>query len=318
MNILNGLTSILFRRPHPPDLSDCTRLEVRLAEGAMVQFFTETKSIFNDEETRYIHSCDTWIVDDPDVIRNFAEDLGKGKYWRQESYSRTPAFEVVCYQDATCVTTLDVDDGIVTTKEGMSYRYPRGLPKRSILTPPGITRLKPRWECAMTMRDLARVSPQLGGEDGFFPDPSRWSDAIVECLQQQHTQSNRGPRRRTYSDAMIARRLRCPNMWAHEDATLKASQIRGDRPSSADESDCSWVSDYAMNPNCTPDSPPDMVLLFESRPGWNQHGGPELFTFDNHDPKGGCVLLHSDQSRFDGDTVLFIRTEEELHALRWE
>jgi hypothetical protein len=54
-----------------------------------------------------------------------------------------------------------------------------------------------------------------------------------------------------------------------------------------------------------------MVFLFESKPGWNQHGGPELFTFDNHDPRGGCVLLK------DG-TVRFIRTEEELHALRWK
>jgi hypothetical protein len=43
-----------------------------------------------------------------------------------------------------------------------------------------------------------------------------------------------------------------------------------------------------MNPNCEPNSPPDMVLLFETKAGWNQHGGPELFTFDNHDPRGGC------------------------------
>jgi hypothetical protein len=68
---------------------------------------------------------------------------------------------------------------------------------------------------------------------------------------------------------------------------------------------------YAMNPNCKMDSPPDMVLLFETKAGWNQHGGPELFTFDNHKPKGGCVLLN------DG-TVKFIRTKEELHQLRWK
>ncbi len=68
---------------------------------------------------------------------------------------------------------------------------------------------------------------------------------------------------------------------------------------------------YAMNSNCEPDSPSDMVLLFEAKAGWNQRGGPELFTFDNHDPKGGCVLLN------DG-TVKFVRIEEELHALRWK
>jgi hypothetical protein len=72
-----------------------------------------------------------------------------------------------------------------------------------------------------------------------------------------------------------------------------------------------WISDYAMNSNCRDDSPPDVVFLFESKPGWNQHGGPELFTFDNHDPKGGLVL-------FNNGTIKFIRTEERLKRLRWK
>jgi hypothetical protein len=66
-----------------------------------------------------------------------------------------------------------------------------------------------------------------------------------------------------------------------------------------------------MNPSCSYNSPADVVLLFEAKDGWNQHGGPELFTFDNHDPKGGLVLLN------DG-TLKFIRTEEELKQLRWK
>ena len=66
-----------------------------------------------------------------------------------------------------------------------------------------------------------------------------------------------------------------------------------------------------MNPNRGADSPTGTVLLFETKAGWNQHGGPDLLTFDNHDPKGGCVLLN------DG-TVKFIRTEEELRRLRWK
>jgi hypothetical protein len=36
-----------------------------------------------------------------------------------------------------------------------------------------------------------------------------------------------------------------------------------------------------------------------------------LFTFDNHEPRGGCVLLN------DG-TVKFVRTKEELAQLRWK
>lgn len=66
-----------------------------------------------------------------------------------------------------------------------------------------------------------------------------------------------------------------------------------------------------MNPNYEPNSPGDTALLFETKASWNQHGGPELFTFDNHDSKGGCVRLN------DG-TVKFIHTHEELHALKWK
>ena len=63
---------------------------------------------------------------------------------------------------------------------------------------------------------------------------------------------------------------------------------------------------YAMNPNCEPNSPPDTVLLFESKGGWNQHGGPEFLTFDNHVSKirlmsvynnGGIKLIKPERSR---------------------
>ena len=66
-----------------------------------------------------------------------------------------------------------------------------------------------------------------------------------------------------------------------------------------------------MNPNCQRNSPGDMVLLFETKAGWNRHGGSELFSFGNHDPWDGCVLLN------DG-TVLFVRTKRQLRRLRWE
>jgi hypothetical protein len=68
---------------------------------------------------------------------------------------------------------------------------------------------------------------------------------------------------------------------------------------------------YALNPNCKSYSSGDVVFLFEAKAGWNQHVGRELFTFDNHDPKGGCVLLKN-------GTVKFIRTQEEFQQLRWK
>jgi len=50
---------------------------------------------------------------------------------------------------------------------------------------------------------------------------------------------------------------------------------------------------YAMNPNCRLNSPPDMVLLFETKGGWNQLGGPEILSTENH--RGdGCNILFND------------------------
>ena len=50
---------------------------------------------------------------------------------------------------------------------------------------------------------------------------------------------------------------------------------------------------FAVNPNCKPNSIVDTVLLFETRDGWNQHGGPELLNTKNHGGKG-CNILFND------------------------
>ena len=69
-------------------------------------------------------------------------------------------------------------------------------------------------------------------------------------------------------------------------------------------------SHYALNPNAKTDSPPDMVLLFETGPGWNQSGGPELLSPDNHKGKG-CNIVFCD-FHFE-----FVRTEQ-FENLKWE
>jgi len=70
-----------------------------------------------------------------------------------------------------------------------------------------------------------------------------------------------------------------------------------------------WRSDYAMNPNCEPNSPPGTVLLFETKGGWNQFGGPGLLTFENHGGKG-CNILFNDGH------VEFVRTKL-FEELKW-
>jgi len=65
-------------------------------------------------------------------------------------------------------------------------------------------------------------------------------------------------------------------------------------------------STYAMNRYVTDKEaklPGDMVLLFESKPGWNQVGGPEMLNTENHQGEG-CTILFVDGH------VEFVKTEE--------
>ncbi len=66
---------------------------------------------------------------------------------------------------------------------------------------------------------------------------------------------------------------------------------------------------YAMNPNCEPNSPPDTILLFETKGGWNLSGGPELLTTENH-TSNTCNVLFNDGS------VGTIR-KDEIPNLKW-
>lgn len=66
---------------------------------------------------------------------------------------------------------------------------------------------------------------------------------------------------------------------------------------------------YAINPQAEPNSPSDVVLLFETKGGRNQSGGPTLLTTDNHCEKG-CNILFNDV------TARFVRIED-INKLRW-
>jgi hypothetical protein len=70
---------------------------------------------------------------------------------------------------------------------------------------------------------------------------------------------------------------------------------------------------YAINPDARFDSAKDVVLLFETDPGWNQHGRQELLRLKNHnDITGKAVNLVTN----DGRTL---RTcPEEFAELKWQ
>ncbi|MHC5061620.1 MAG: DUF4190 domain-containing protein [Planctomycetota bacterium] len=73
-------------------------------------------------------------------------------------------------------------------------------------------------------------------------------------------------------------------------------------------------SSYTLNKNVAgitlDEIPNDVVLIFESEPGWNQVGGPELLTTKHHQGEGCNILFADGHSEF-------VKTEA-LGTLRWE
>jgi prepilin-type processing-associated H-X9-DG protein len=126
-----------------------------------------------------------------------------------------------------------------------------------------------RMTCGTNLSALGKAMLVYAGDYDALPTPSDWCDLLVE----------------------------------HAGVAEESFRCRG-----ASEGPCN----YAMNENVQAlglAAPPDMVLLFETYPGWNQSGGPEILSIDNHGGDG-CNVLFVDSH------VEFVKTEK-LDELRW-
>ncbi|OHB76521.1 MAG: hypothetical protein A2Z25_03030 [Planctomycetes bacterium RBG_16_55_9] len=286
------------RKIKSPGLLSYEKIEIQYKPSMLEYFFPykSQQSLLSPDEMGYLQSGRTIVLNDKQDIHTVAEYIPNtradttvlaGIPVRYRSHA-----EVTCYSKGKPFLSFSIcnDDRIVI--EGKYLISFERLPSLKKLTPQ-IQAIDLRMRCAVNLKNLwyrlhfYNFQEALRQNDFFirsktlYPIPSKWCDDI-------------------------------PRLYP----TLGGGRMGGSRtnPWSAKPYICPSAGEgknhYAMNPNCKPDSPADMVLLFETKAGWNQHGGPELFTFDNHDPKGGCVLLN------DG-TVKFIRTEDELQPLRW-
>ena len=271
--------------PSPPDLSHCRRIEIRqypITIGYPVWKTETEKDLLTPEEVHDIEALLEFTLDAPEDIRAFARMIASGSYnGQQRGTTRTKIVAVVlCHFDDKPPLRLVAYGAwslVTEDNQGFAYETPLTLFDRirsQVLSSELLPRIRLRIECA---RNLRQLDTDLRGseDDVAYPSALAWCDAV---LRRGLAQGD--------SEKKTLERFSCP-------AVPKGR------------------CHYAMNPNCHPDSPGEMVLLFETEAGWNRHGGLELFTFGNHDRKGGCVLLN------DG-TVRFIRTEEELRALRWK
>jgi len=271
----------------PPDLNLCTRVEIRYQPSMLEYFFPYDgqQSLLSPEEKKYLQSEKLIVVDEPEDLKALANEVSNQINSIGGIVCERSNAKVVCYRDDERLASLNVyDDTTIETEQKERIKYQRILQSLRKLTP-NIQPLELRMQCAANLKNLwyryrlyqnvtkSRRTGLFRKRKRPYPAPNEWCDAIVQAFWRT-------------SDKGVMRPFKCL---------------------SVSEGKCH----YAMNQNCKYESPPDMVLLFETKAGWNRHGGPELFTFDNHDPKGGCVLLN------DG-TVKFIRTREELQQLRWK
>jgi len=127
-----------------------------------------------------------------------------------------------------------------------------------------------RQVCAKNMSALGKAMLIYACDyDDMFPTPLKWCDLLIE----------------------------------HAEVTPKTFLCKG-----AHEGPCN----YAMNRNIEKlgiTAPPDMVWLFETTPGWNQSGGPEILSTENHQGEG-CNILFVDGH------VVFVKPEN-INDLKW-
>jgi hypothetical protein len=262
------------QKPSPPDLSGCTRIEILYFPWRLEHFLGVSLYSFGQEELDYLETIKVVVVVDEQTIKDFAHDVGQSIYIAPNMpriANKIPTFN--CFRDGEQIVKFHMISDLIETSEGCAFRFKSERTDWRKVIPP-VWAMEMRVSCRDKIRYIRLFIKHLN-DDGTYPEPDTWCDGIRKSLVAMNRPT---------------------------DEITKVFKCLG-----AQKGDCS----YAINPNCKPDSPQDTVLVFEARAGWNQHGGPELFSFDNHDPKGGFVILN------DG-TVKVIGTEEELKQLRWE
>jgi len=282
------------RKIKSPGLHSYEKIEIRYKPSILEFFFPykSQQSLLSSDEMEYLQS-------DRTIVLNNKQDIYTVAHFIPHTRADTTVFvgipvryrshaEVVCYSGGKPFLPFSIYNDDVIVIDGYELLSFEGFPSLKKLTP-HIQAIDLRTRCANNLKNhwfrfrihnkheaLRQNDPSIRNQT-LYPTPSKWCDDILRPYYEL-VGITMG---RLNSESHI-----CP---------------------SASKGKCH----YAMNPNCEPDSPSDMVLLFETKAGWNQHGGPEQFSFVNHEPKGGCVLLN------DG-TVKFIRTKEELQQLRWK
>ncbi len=267
--------------PTPPDLSSCTRVNVEYQPSLLEYFFPdpEERGLLSETEKNALRLKKTVSTGREELIKALRDGIGYGT-WGLVVGEETSA-NVLCYTDDKISTSFTVyGDRRLQMNDGQQFRYVDPLTSLRSLVP-DVEPYRLRAQRARIVRSL-------------WYEIRVWNRTVTTDAADSFNENViRYPPASQWNDAIRE------THWGIGVAYPTDVQYR--------EGTC----EYAMDPDCRPNSSGETVLLFETSVGWNRHGGPELFTFKHYDPRGGLVLLN------DG-TVKFIRTEEELKQLRWK
>jgi hypothetical protein len=268
-------------------VEQCTRVSLAFDQTALQYFFPYAyeQELLSTSERQYMQSLDTLEITDRTLIDMLAKELGDV---RSDAFVwKHGVAELQCYFDNAPRLSLRVyNNSEVIVRDGQVLSFePPGYFRSLARVTPQIQAFTKRVECAGHLQDLwwrLRLYPKVKapssqasrrGYRASYPPARNWCDALSTAYWRLYSETSAGP-------------YACP---------------------AAGKGRCH----YAINPDCRYGSSGEVVLLFETKAGWNRYGGPEVFTFENHDPRGGMVVLN------DGKTK-FIRTKEELRQLRWK
>jgi hypothetical protein len=158
------------------------------------------------------------------------------------------------------------------------------------------------------IKDLQRSFQQYASDfNGHYPPANKWCDALIQ-------------KERIRSEYFVSSWAGDPMFHETTDPCDKPNfpvplrQLR-------DYNDSNGIHHYvyivqwchfAFNPDAEPNSSGDVVLLFSTKGGWNQFGGPEIFSTENYKELnriGGYVLFNNGDVRF--------VTPKEVPNLKW-
>ncbi|MHC4478287.1 MAG: hypothetical protein ACYTEL_21830 [Planctomycetota bacterium] len=149
--------------------------------------------------------------------------------------------------------------------------------------------IAPKVVCGTNLVRLNSALRQYAGDyDGRYPSANKWCDLLVEHAN--------------VPTVLFFCKSSGDDQYHVTDHPIDEANLPADMVFQRDYNDYEgrlrfkyWIkrAHYGMNPNAEPNSPGDIVLLFETKAGWNQFGGPEMLSTENHFGDGCSMLFNN-------------------------